>query len=184
MSVDKTEFSLWRWERLLGLLRRRDHQMRLFAIGIMVMAFSLLSLELPLVLIRIEKRARIHDRLLIGGRFAGEISLETRRMFLGRFASSEADQFRPYRSQGKRRGRATDRSHHRRCSNVPSVKQLPGGDHTIFVGLGRSHARGGLGKLLLGRSRRLRDLGLEARSLCRQRCSGLLENCCRRFHVW
>ena len=106
-------------------------------------AFSSLSLEPPLVLICIDKRARIHDRLSIGGRFAVNILSETQEYVSRRFASSEADQFRDIDcSEG--------------AAGVPLiegtiavveceiVEQLPGGDHTIFVGrVEATHVRPG-----------------------------------------
>jgi flavin reductase (DIM6/NTAB) family NADH-FMN oxidoreductase RutF len=124
--------------------------------GITVTAFSSLSLDPPLVLVCLNKRARLHDRLRPGGHFAVNILAEDQEFVSRRFASSEPDQFREI---GYSDG----------ATGVPLiqgaiaaiecriVELLPGGDHTIFVAQVESthitegkplvYFRGGYGRL-------------------------------------
>lgn len=101
--------------------------------GITVTAFTSLSLEPPLVLICIDKRARIHDRLQVGGNFAVNILSQDQELVSRRFASSKED---PFHELGYREG----------FDGVPVINDtiaavecrivqlLPGGDHTIVIG--------------------------------------------------
>lgn len=103
------------------------------AVGITVTAFSSLSLDPPLALICIDKRARIHDRLQVGNAFAVNMLAQDQEFVSRRFASSEPDQFREI---GYRDG----------TTGVPLIagaiatvecritELLPGGDHTIVIG--------------------------------------------------
>ncbi|HEX3724749.1 MAG TPA: flavin reductase family protein, partial [Pirellulales bacterium] len=92
MSVDKAEF-----RRALGhfaagvtvLTSGFGDQIA----GITVTAFTSLSLEPPLVLACIDKRAHIHDRLQVGGNFAINMLRDDQEIVSRRFASSQGDQF-------------------------------------------------------------------------------------------
>jgi flavin reductase (DIM6/NTAB) family NADH-FMN oxidoreductase RutF len=101
--------------------------------GITVTAFSSLSLEPPLVLICIDRRAFLHDHLQVGNAFAVNMLAENQEVLSRRFAASDPDQFR---GVGYVDG----------LEGVPLlddvlavvecrvVAEQSGGDHTIFVG--------------------------------------------------
>lgn len=103
------------------------------AYGMTVSAFSSLSLDPPLVLVCIEKSVTTHDALAGAGVFGVSILAASQRDVSNRFAS---------RSETKFEGLEV----HRRSLGIPLIPgaictlecrvqaQLPGGDHTIFVG--------------------------------------------------
>jgi 4-nitrophenol 2-monooxygenase / 4-nitrocatechol 4-monooxygenase, reductase component len=101
--------------------------------GVTVTAFSSLSLDPPLVLICIDKRARLHDRLQKGGNFAVNILGEDQEVISRRFASSEAD---PFRETGYSPGATGAPLIRGAIATVECriVEVLPGGDHTIIIG--------------------------------------------------
>jgi flavin reductase (DIM6/NTAB) family NADH-FMN oxidoreductase RutF len=101
--------------------------------GITVTAFTSLSLEPPLVLICIDKRARIHDHLARGAYFAVNILADDQEAVSRRFASSEPDQFREI---GYTPGASGAPLIHDSVAAIECkiVDLLPGGDHTIIVG--------------------------------------------------
>jgi flavin reductase (DIM6/NTAB) family NADH-FMN oxidoreductase RutF len=102
-------------------------------VGITVTAFSSLSLDPPQVLICIDRRARIHDRLQVGGPFAVNMLGENQEFVSRRFASSESDQFREI---GYRSGTLGAPLIEGAIAAVECriVETLQGGDHTIVVG--------------------------------------------------
>ena len=101
--------------------------------GMTVASFASLSLHPPLVLVCIEKAVKTHDAIAAAGAFGVSILAETQADISGRFASKSDDKFAGVRT---RRGEL----------GVPLLEgaictlecrvhdQLPGGDHTIFVG--------------------------------------------------
>src|SRR5438105_8302459 len=101
--------------------------------GLTVSSFASLSLEPPLVLICIDKRASIHDLLVEGRYFAVNVLAEDQEILSRRFASRDADRFS---GTGYTEG----------VTGVPLlndvlvavecriVQTYPGGDHTIIVG--------------------------------------------------
>jgi flavin reductase (DIM6/NTAB) family NADH-FMN oxidoreductase RutF len=101
--------------------------------GITVTAFSSLSLEPPLVLVCIDKRAKLHDAFQQGSSFAVNILKDDQENVSRRFASSEPDQFREI-------GYATGPLGAPLIQGVVCaieckvVDLLAGGDHTIVVG--------------------------------------------------
>jgi flavin reductase (DIM6/NTAB) family NADH-FMN oxidoreductase RutF len=101
--------------------------------GITVTAFSSLSLDPPLVLVCIDKRARMHDRLPVGGNFAVNLLAADQEFVSRRFASSEPDQFREI---GYREGSLGAPLIAGAISAIECrvVDRLPGGDHTIVIG--------------------------------------------------
>jgi len=101
--------------------------------GITVTAFSSLSLEPPLVLICIDKQARIHDHFARDGYFAVNILSEEQETVSRRFASSEPD---PFREIGYTDGASAAPLIHDAVAAIECkiVDLLPGGDHTIIVG--------------------------------------------------
>jgi flavin reductase (DIM6/NTAB) family NADH-FMN oxidoreductase RutF len=102
-------------------------------VGITVTAFSSLSLDPPLVLICIDKRARLHDHLTRDAFFAVNILAEDQEAVSRRFASSEPDQFREigYTDGAGGAPLIQDAVAAVECK---VVDLLPGGDHTIIVG--------------------------------------------------
>jgi flavin reductase (DIM6/NTAB) family NADH-FMN oxidoreductase RutF len=103
------------------------------AVGITVTAFSSLSLEPPLALICIDRRARIHDHLQVGSAFAVNLLGQDQEFVSRRFASSEPDQFREI---GYREGTSGSPLIAGAIATVECriTELLPGGDHTIIVG--------------------------------------------------
>jgi len=101
--------------------------------GMTVAAFSSLSLHPPLVLVCIEKSVRTHEAIAAAGKFGVSILSGTQADVSNRFASRGEDKFS---------GTAT----HRGTTGVPLIdgaittlectvrEQLPGGDHSVFVG--------------------------------------------------
>jgi flavin reductase (DIM6/NTAB) family NADH-FMN oxidoreductase RutF len=101
--------------------------------GITVTAFSSLSLDTPMVLVCIDKRAKIHDILAAVDLFAVNILAEDQETISRRFASSAPDQFREigYTEGAFGVPLIQDAIATIQCR---SVDRLPGGDHTIIVG--------------------------------------------------
>ena len=101
--------------------------------GITVASFASVSLHPPLVLVCIEKSAKSHDAIHKAGYFGISILAKTQADVSGRFASKSDDKFA---------GITTRRSEHGMplidgaiCTLECRVHgELPGGDHTIYVG--------------------------------------------------
>ena len=101
--------------------------------GMTVASFASLSLHPPLVLICIEKGVKTHDAIAAAGKFGVSILTEAQGHISSRFASRVDDKFSGIEA---RRG----------SLGVPLIggalttlecsvyDQLPGGDHTIFIG--------------------------------------------------
>ncbi len=101
--------------------------------GITVTAFSSVSLEPPLVLICIDKRAKLHDQFQLDGAFAVNILAENQEPVSRRFASSDPDQFREIGYTPGPMGAPLIQD--AICAiECRVVDLLPGGDHTIVVG--------------------------------------------------
>lgn len=101
--------------------------------GITVSAFTSLSLDPPLVLICIDKRASIHDRLTESSHFAVNILGEDQEVISRRFASRDDDRFSGVGfKEGSTGSPLLDGAIcHVECRIVHTY---PGGDHTIVVG--------------------------------------------------
>jgi len=101
--------------------------------GLTVSAFSSLSLEPPLVLICIEKRASIYQHLKEGGYFAVNILAEDQEIISRRFASRDPDRFSGVGySHGTSGTPLLDGAlAHMECRITAAHE---GGDHTIFIG--------------------------------------------------
>ena len=111
--------------------------------GITVTAFTSLSLDPPLVLICIDKRARMHDRFRVGGHFAVNMLAADQELASREFATSAGD---PFAEIGYRDGASgAPLLEGALCSiECQVVEQLAGGDHTIFVGqVEATHVREG-----------------------------------------
>lgn len=103
--------------------------------GMTVASFASLSLNPPLVLICIEKAVKTHDALAGAGKFGVSILAHSQSELSNRFASKKIDD--KFAGVAVTRGEAL---------GVPLLdgaicaiecrtqSQLPGGDHTIFVG--------------------------------------------------
>lgn len=102
--------------------------------GLTVASFASLSLNPPLVLVCIEKNVKSHDAIAAAQTFGVSILADSQADISGRFASKSDDKFS---GMDVRRGAET---------GVPLIdgalctiecrvrEQLPGGDHSIFVG--------------------------------------------------
>ena len=101
--------------------------------GITVSAFSSVSLEPPLVLVCIDKRASIHNLLEEGRYFAVNILAEDQEITSRRFASKEADRFDGVGYKGGVTG-APILDGALASMECRIVHLYPGGDHTIIVG--------------------------------------------------
>jgi flavin reductase (DIM6/NTAB) family NADH-FMN oxidoreductase RutF len=101
--------------------------------GITVTAFSSLSLEPPLVLVCIDKRAKLHAAFQKGSAFAVNILKDDQEAVSRRFASSEPEQFREIGYTNGPLGAPLIQGVV--CAiECKIVDLLPGGDHTIIVG--------------------------------------------------
>ncbi|MBV8517587.1 MAG: flavin reductase [Acidobacteria bacterium] len=101
--------------------------------GMTVASFASLSLHPPLVIVCIEKSVKSHDAIAAAGRFGVSILALDQKDVSGRFASKRDDKFD---GVAVREG----------ALGVPLIEgaictlecrihqQLPGGDHSIFVG--------------------------------------------------
>ncbi len=101
--------------------------------GLTVASFASLSLHPPLVLVCIEKSVKSHDALAAAGKFGVSILARDQTDVSGRFASKVDDKFAGI---DVRRGElGVPLIAGAICTLECSVQaQLPGGDHTIFVG--------------------------------------------------
>ncbi len=133
MTVSKDEF-----RRALGHFasgvtvvtsRSEDGALR----GITVSAFSSLSLEPPLVLICIDKRASLHDHLNEGDHFAVNILAQDQELVSRRFASKDPDRFE---GLGYREGDTGAPLINGALTSLECcvTHSYPGGDHTIVIG--------------------------------------------------
>ena len=102
-------------------------------VGITVSAFSSVSLEPPLVLACIEKRASVHDYLSEGTHFAVNILAEDQEQLSRRFSSKDQDRFN---GTGYREGATGAPLLEGALAYIECrvVHAFPGGDHTIVVG--------------------------------------------------
>jgi flavin reductase (DIM6/NTAB) family NADH-FMN oxidoreductase RutF len=102
-------------------------------VGITVSAFSSLSLEPPLVLACIDKRASLHDHLTEGIYFAVNILAEDQQAISRLFASKDEDRFDGARYRWGVSG-APLLDGALASLECRVVHAYPGGDHTIIVG--------------------------------------------------
>lgn len=101
--------------------------------GITVSAFSSVSLEPPLILACINRRASLHDHLTEGTYFAVNILAEDQQKISRLFASKDEDRFEGARYRwGSSGAPLLDGAlAHIECRVVHTY---PGGDHSIIVG--------------------------------------------------
>ena len=101
--------------------------------GMTVSAFSSLSLEPPLILVCIDKRASVHEYFKEGNHFAVNILAEDQEVISRRFASKDEDRFDGVGYKDGTTGAPTlDGAI--ACLECRVVHEYPGGDHTIVVG--------------------------------------------------
>jgi flavin reductase (DIM6/NTAB) family NADH-FMN oxidoreductase RutF len=133
MAVEKAEFrrALGHFAAGVTVVTAKFDDARLA--GITVTAFTSVSLEPPLVLICIDKRSRMHDKLQVGGNFAVNMLAQDQEFVSRRFASGDAD---PFREIGYREGVTGAPLLQGTTAAVECriVELLPGGDHTIILG--------------------------------------------------
>lgn len=101
--------------------------------GLTVSAFASLSADPRLVLVSIDKRVTTHDILTESGAFAVNILAEHQADVSTRFAAKVDDKFAglSYRLGAHGQPLLEDTLAYIECR---TAAQLPGGDHTIFVG--------------------------------------------------
>jgi flavin reductase (DIM6/NTAB) family NADH-FMN oxidoreductase RutF len=101
--------------------------------GITVSAFASVSLEPPLILVCIDKRAAVHDILEEGHHFAVNVLAEDQEVLSRRFASKDLDRFA---GTGYSEGVAGDPILNDAIASIECrvAHSYPGGDHTIVVG--------------------------------------------------
>jgi flavin reductase (DIM6/NTAB) family NADH-FMN oxidoreductase RutF len=101
--------------------------------GLTVASFASLSLHPPLVLVCIEKSVKSHDAIAGAGRFGVSILEQSQQDVSGRFASKVEDKFAGMNIRTGELGMPLVEG--AICTLECRVQsQLPGGDHTIFVG--------------------------------------------------
>jgi len=101
--------------------------------GITVSAFTSLSLDPPLVLICIDRKAAAHDLIQAAGRFVVNILSAEQESVSNRFASREEDKFAGIAwHEGKIGLPVLDDT--LAAVECELHETLPGGDHSIFVG--------------------------------------------------
>jgi flavin reductase (DIM6/NTAB) family NADH-FMN oxidoreductase RutF len=132
MAIDDAQFKLAMSHFASGVtVVTTEHEGRPY--GMTVASFASLSLHPPLVLVCIETSVKSHEAIAAAGKFGVSILGSDQADVSGRFASKSEDKF-------------TGASVHRGELGVPLVSgaicalecrvqsQLPGGDHSIFVG--------------------------------------------------
>jgi flavin reductase (DIM6/NTAB) family NADH-FMN oxidoreductase RutF len=132
MAVDDAQFKMAMSHFASGVtIVTTDHDGRSY--GLTVASFASLSLHPPLVLVCIEKAVKSHDAIIASQKFGISILGSEQSDVSNRFASKVDDKFA---------GTATRRGE----LGIPLIEgalctiectlrdQLPGGDHTIFVG--------------------------------------------------
>lgn len=132
MTVDDAQFKLAMSHFASGVtVVTTEHEGRSY--GLTVASFASLSLHPPLVLVCIEKSVKSHDALAAAKRFGVSILASEQGEISNRFASKMDDKFT---------GVAVTRGE----LDVPLIQgalctiecrireQLPGGDHSVFVG--------------------------------------------------
>lgn len=133
MAVSKDEFrrAMGSFASGVNIVTTRSEEDEM--LGMTVSAFSSLSLEPPLVLICIDKRASIHDHLKEDRHFAVNVLAEDQESLSARFASRDSDRFNGIECAEGACGSPLIEGAlaHIECR---IVAVYPGGDHTIYVG--------------------------------------------------
>ena len=132
MAVDQAEFRLAMGHFAAGVTVVTS-KFEGASAGITVTSFTSLSLDPPLVLVCISKRARMHARLPVGGHMAVNMLSQDQELVSRAFASSKTD---PFLQFGHRDGamRAPILQDAMCAIECNIVQHIEGGDHTIVVG--------------------------------------------------
>lgn len=103
-------------------------------IGMTASSIASVSLDPPLVLVSVEKAHDMHAALEQGSHFVLNILSSEQEALSRRFASEEQDRFRGVSYRENQRGIAVLDGvvAHIECEKQTAV---PGGDHTVFIGL-------------------------------------------------
>jgi len=133
MGVSKEEFrnALGRFASGVTIVTAKGTDGQPF--GITVSAFSSVSLEPPLVLVCIDKRASLHECLGEGVHFAVNILSEDQELMSRRFASKDDDRFNGTGYRESTHGTPLINGS-LAAIECRVVHAYPGGDHTIVVG--------------------------------------------------
>jgi flavin reductase (DIM6/NTAB) family NADH-FMN oxidoreductase RutF len=130
MPVDDAQFKLAMSHFASGVtIVTTEHEGKPY--GMTVASFASLSLHPPLVLVCIEKSVKTHDAIAAAGKFGVSILKKDQADVSGRFASKSDDKFS---------GADVVQTSVPLIANALTTleckvaDQLPGGDHTIFVG--------------------------------------------------
>jgi flavin reductase (DIM6/NTAB) family NADH-FMN oxidoreductase RutF len=103
-------------------------------IGMTASSIASVSLDPPLVLVSVDKTHDMHETLETGTHFVLNVLSSEQEALSRRFAGEEPDRFRGVRYRENERGIAVLDGvvAHIECEKRTAV---PGGDHTIFIGL-------------------------------------------------
>lgn len=132
MAVDDAQFKLAMSHFASGVtIVTTEHQGKAF--GLTVASFASLSLHPPLVLVCIEKTVKSHDAIAEAGKFAVNILEHGQSELSNRFASRIDDKFAGVET---RRGELDVPLLAKALTAIECTvhAQLPGGDHSIFIG--------------------------------------------------
>jgi len=132
MPVDDAQFKLAMSHFASGVtVVTTEHEGKKF--GMTVASFASLSLHPPLVLVCIERGVKTHDAIAASGRFAVNILDQQQADISNRFASRVDDKFAGVETRRGELGMpllATALA----AIECTLQAQLPGGDHSIFIG--------------------------------------------------
>jgi len=130
MSVDDAQFKLAMSHFASGVtVVTTEHDGKLY--GMTVASFASLSLHPPLVLICIERTVKTHDAIAASGKFGVSILKKEQAEISGRFASRSDDKFSGVDVVNASVPLIAGALTTLECT---LADQLPGGDHTIFIG--------------------------------------------------
>jgi len=132
MPIDDAQFKLALSHFASGVtVVTTEHEGRKY--GMTVASFASLSLHPPLVLVCIEKNVKSHDAISAAGKFGVSILAKEQAEVSGRFASKSDDKFT---GAPVREGEIGVPLIENALTTLECqvAQELPGGDHTIFVG--------------------------------------------------
>lgn len=134
MPIDDAQFKLAMSHFASGVtVVTTEHDGTLY--GMTVASFASLSLRPPLVLVCIEKNVKSHDAIAAAGKFGVNILSSLQAEVSGRFASKQVEDRFAGVAHRAGAGLGVPLLDGAICSLECRVyAQLPGGDHSIFVG--------------------------------------------------
>jgi flavin reductase (DIM6/NTAB) family NADH-FMN oxidoreductase RutF len=132
MPVDDAQFKLAMSHFASGVtVVTTEHEGKRF--GMTVASFASLSLHPPLVLVCIERAVKTHDAIAAAGRFAVNVLEQNQAELSNRFASRVDDKFAGVETRSGQLG-VPLLANALMAIECRVRDQMPGGDHTIFVG--------------------------------------------------